>query len=185
MKEHPKLTVGAAIKPRCLQQSVHSNLEMVHAYLNSKFEGFLKHALTVANAFEIIDNGLSSKTRGSKTRGTTHATNNRAAASQNETESASSAAFQKSVTWGATSHRPPIFCHHPPCQLEEKCHWIEDCTLSTDEEKKALKATIAFRKTADGLARSKRSQKPKQNQGSSGTVGRLHPASNSQFSVTV
>ena len=69
MNDHPKLAVKhivSAVRPKPLQLRLETDLELVHAPLKKDFKGFMKHAMSVAEAFQIVDTGPPSSTRTSK-----------------------------------------------------------------------------------------------------------------------
>lgn len=70
MKEHPKLLAGHVIyeiKPRNMQKMLRTDLKLAHVSLNSDFKGFQKHAMNVAEAFQIIRNETPPKSRTQET----------------------------------------------------------------------------------------------------------------------
>lgn len=50
----------SSVKPKQLRNRLESDLELTHISIRKEFNGFMKHALTVSDAFELNDNGLMS-----------------------------------------------------------------------------------------------------------------------------
>lgn len=60
--------IVGVVRPKSLQQRLETDLELVHALLRKCFKGFMQHAMSVAEAFQIVDNGPPSRTKTSNSK---------------------------------------------------------------------------------------------------------------------
>eukprot|EP00178_Gracilaria_changii_P000257 TRINITY_DN1027_c0_g1_i1.p2 TRINITY_DN1027_c0_g1~~TRINITY_DN1027_c0_g1_i1.p2 ORF type:complete len:1106 (+),score=114.18 TRINITY_DN1027_c0_g1_i1:5972-9289(+) len=192
MKDHPKLAVKhlvSAIKPRALQQRLEHDLELTYHSYRKDVKAFMQHAIAVAEAFQIVDNGPPTRHRNQQPHRHGAVYRQNASSSQKDKNpSASTASSSTGPRRTRTSTRPPPPCPHPPCKETEERHWIDDCTLMTDAEKAAMRAELAAKKAADAPARNTRYLRYRANQKNFGTVGRLTPTTHADSiacSITV
>lgn len=157
--------IATAVRPNLLRKRLESDLGFAHTEVGKNFEGFMKHALSVSDAFGKIDNGPNSgrgnktkknkpNTRGGGSSGTPSGGSGSKSGDQNRD---SDTKFGKS-TKSTLSQRPTPPCPFPSCKSKSMKHWIDDCTASTDPEKASMKADLAAAKERDGPARSSRQQ---------------------------
>lgn len=72
LQSNQKLAVQhvlSAIKPQALRKRLESDLEFAHSEVRKDFKKFMAHALSISDAFEIVDNGPSpNRVQGTKSK---------------------------------------------------------------------------------------------------------------------
>lgn len=152
LTDNQKLAVHhvlSAIRPEILRSRLESDLDFSHHHLRKDFKAFMKHAIKLSDAFQLVDIGVpknssnkSKKAR--KTRGGNKDGNNDLSA-------------DSSGSPGKQDSNLPI-CLYPPHQSKGYRHLLRDCKACPDHEKKALLKARAEEKEKTGPSRSTRSQ---------------------------
>ena len=152
IKENQKVAVGhvlSAIRPTSLQSRLDSDLQFSHHDLRKNFQGFLKHATRLSEAFQLLDNGKpSSQSSPSSKPHKQGRSGNR----QKEHEN------KKTQT---KSTRSLPICLYGPHKERGLRHLLRDCRECPEEEKEKLFKAYADEKAKTGPSRSTRGQRQK------------------------
>lgn len=114
----------------------------------------MKHAIRVSEAFELVNSGPP-KSRKAEKDSDTPKPSAKAGSSSNKTARKSDDSSKGS---GTTKKPPPGPCPLPKCKGKNRLHWISECTVHNDAEKKQHRVDIAAEKARDGPSKSTRSQ---------------------------
>lgn len=150
-----------------LQQRLSDDLDLSQYSLRKDFKGFMRHAVKLADAFQLVDNGRRRGQNQGPRRNRTDKRGDGGSSSSKSDSSGKKPAVQKT----AKREAPP--CPFVECKKIGERHWINDCGKSNEHEKSAMRAKIAADKIRDGPSRSTRSQAGKGNNKASGTSARL------------
>ena len=115
------------------------------------FIKFMKHAIRLSVAFQIVYNGPNRK-RSEFHLGKPKRSGN------SEKSGASPPKSDKGRSGNRERARKPPFCPHKPCKDTGSRHWIFDCTDATDAEKSKYLSEIAAAKARTGPSNSTRSR---------------------------
>lgn len=133
-----------------LRALLESDLELSQYGLRKEFKGFMAQAIKLSEAFQLVDNGTSSRRR-----------KNRDSRDRRNKDNASDSEKGRDVTSckGTSNGRNLHVCLYGP--YEAKCyrHYLKDCTACIEEEKKKLFKHHAKLKAATRPSKSARSQK--------------------------
>lgn len=152
--------VLSAIKPDHLKARLSEDLEFAHYDLRKNFEGFFAHAVKVAEAFQIMDNGR--KTDGGRSQSQISMTQARGGGS--ESGQATSQVKKESKTVSKPKKEPPLCPFHVCCSENPAArHYIRDCHKSSQAEKEKMFAKLKADKERDAPAFSTRSKKEESN----------------------
>lgn len=143
----------SAIRPAKVRSRLEQDLGFAHYHLTADFTGFMQHAFRVSQAFEILDVGPRKAHKvdedGEKIKnpgGSSGSSSSKADMKGDDSKSKK------------TKKPPPGPCLLPKCKGKDRLHWISDCTLHDDAEKKKHREDIAAENTRDGPASSTRSK---------------------------
>lgn len=176
--------VLSAIRPNTLRQRLESDLEFAYHSLKKDFTGFMDHAIKLAEAFQLVDNG---KPKGNKDDDRDNGGKKKSGKNRGPKKD------QSDDDDKSNDKKTPL-CLHPPCRKKGLRHYMRDCTATSSEEKKALLKALAEEKAKTGPSKSTRSQTrqqspPDKDSSSTKTTGRLNrkvklDLSNPSFTIT-
>lgn len=153
--------VLGAIRPNSLRERLESDLSFSQHELKKDFKGFLRHAIRLAEAFQIVDAGPSHK----KNRKEDNATPSNSKGRSGNTDNKESGKKQKS---NKKTEDLPI-CLWPAHAERGIRHYLKDCRACPDDEKKRILLERAAEKAKDGPSKSTRAQNSTTH-GTSGTA---------------
>lgn len=173
-KDNQKMAVYhimGAVKPKSLHDRLESDLNLAYYHLRKDFRGFLRHAVKLSDALELLDNGPPTNRNGKPNNNQTKNTSPSRGGSNNQSPS-------DTVQSSSDTKKPKFVpkCPFPVCKKKGLKHWIDDCTTSDDKQKATMKADIIAAKARDGPSKSTRGQKAQASDkdSASGTTGRLN-----------
>ena len=150
LKDNQKVGVThvlSAIRPATLTEQLEGDLDFAHHGLKKDFQGFMRHAIKIAEAFQLVDNGKPRSERApTRPRGTGNNETNKTLKTRTRNEQTN------------TTNKNIPFCLHPPCKSKGLRHYMRDCRSTTDDEKKTLLKALSEEKARTGPSRSTRSQ---------------------------
>lgn len=167
LEDNQKVAVDhvlSAIRPTSVKERLESDLEFAKYELKKNFQGFMKHAIRVAEAFQIVDNGKPRSNRQPEP-STTNRSGSKTPSDKNSTPTDDS----KSKNGGGGKSKKAPLCLHPPCRSKGVRHFMRDCDQTTDDQKKALLKSLADEKAKTGPSKSTRSQTQAEDGNISGT----------------
>lgn len=154
IKDNQKVAVYhvlSAIRPNSLKERLESDLAFSHHDLRKDFLGFLKHAIRLAEAFQIVDSGPTNKKNKATDTGNSNRANKSRSGNQSDKEGT------KKFNSGKKAEDLPV-CLWPPHAERGIRHYLKDCRACPDEEKKRILQDRAAEKAKDGPSKSTRSQ---------------------------
>ena len=167
--------VLSQIRPSSLQQRLKDDLELSHYQLRKDFNGFFAHAVKLAEAFQIVDNGPRRRSKG-QNKYSENKNNSSNHGSRDQTQNI--AVTKRSQGTKKKSKKLPP-CPFPPCVSKNSLHYIKDCPESNNSEKAQMRADIAAKKAATGphantRSRAKEQSKLDKEEQVAAKTGRIH-----------
>lgn len=132
VEENQKVAVGyvlATIHPSTLHIQLESDLELSHHDLRKNFRGFIKHAIRLTEAFQLVDNG---KQQSQATKAVTNKHNHKGRGGNSK--NIVSSQLNKNA-FSASRGKPPL-CPYRPHRFQGIRHLLRDCHDCPDQEKK-------------------------------------------------
>lgn len=126
--------VLSAVRPASLQARLKSNLEFSHTELKKDFSGFMKHAVKLSEAFQLVDNGPPKSG---------HVTNDRFSGSRGGNPKSSDTVPKSDNKNGSRTKKDAPLCLYEPCRAKGLKHWLNDCTACPEHEKTKVRSAHA------------------------------------------
>lgn len=154
VKDNQKVAVShvlSAIRPLSLRTRLESDLELSHHELKKNFKGFMKHAIRLSEAFQLVDIGKPNITDSNDV--------NNGRKGPRSGDEKKGPDTQPSKLKSSTSDKSELpICLYGPHKAKGYRHLLKDCTQCPEQEKKELLKARAEEKYKTGPARSTRSQ---------------------------
>ena len=163
IKDNQKVAVShvlSAIKPRSLRDRLSSDIKFSYIECRKDFKAFLKHAVRVSEAFQLVDTGPNARPK------TDRSTTSNRGGNQDSTGSRPSGNSPTASRSSKRSSSAPD-CPFGVCKTKGLKHWIRNCPNATETEKQRMLEDIAAAKARNGPHSSTRSKTVSSGAGSS------------------
>lgn len=147
IKDNQKLAVAhvlSAIRPQVLKERLEADLSFSQHALKKDFNKFLKHAVRLSEAFQLVDVGPRRKPKKNP-----------------RNRSGNPDHLQTEPSKDSDSTTP--LCLFEPCRKKGIRHFLRHCKACPPEEKKRIREDLAAKKAASGPASNTRSKTANQN----------------------
>lgn len=149
--------VLSAIRPKSLQDRLKSDLEFARTDCRKDFTKFMKHAVKLADAFQLLDNGPKhGKTKVSRTDGKPGRGGSSSKPTSTPASTSRSDGKRRSHLEKSKGSLPD--CPFHACSATGEKHLIKNCPKASSEEKSKMLDELRSSKYRDGPSRSTRSQ---------------------------